>query len=369
MVAALLAFGAAPLLAQQRWVDSRYPYITASANDFPVFAARFLWTRRARDYFSPLPYAGNLSLDVGLSLKGSYFAMAKYHLPGIRDGWRLLAQARATRESRFGYFGVGNNTRFDDNLITDAQPFLYRVKREQTAAQVEVSRRIKGPFRVSLATGVQRTEFKELPGPSVFRQDNPPNLTDTDVTGRLSLMLDTRDNEYNTHRGLFLETGALAGSGGDGYTRLYANLRGYLPLREGTVVALRLLGAGLGGDPPLEARFELPMWENTIEIFGGTQTDRAFDDGRFAGKHVLLGNLEVRHDILNLETLGAITAIGFVDAGRVFEGEPFKLTTKDVKWGGGGGIAIRLLRSTIFTFNLAKGEEGWNFSVGNGWLF
>ena len=35
----------------------------------------------------------------------------------------------------------------------------------------------------------------------------------------------------------------------------------------------------------------------------------------------------------------------------------------------GGGIAIRVLRSTMFTFNLAKGDEGWNFTMNSGWLF
>jgi hypothetical protein len=61
--------------------------------------------------------------------------------------------------------------------------------------------------------------------------------------------------------------------------------------------------------------------------------------------------------------------VAFVDAGRVFEQEHFRITTNGLKVGGGGGIAIRLLRSTIFTFNLARGDEGWNFTMNGGWLF
>ncbi len=34
-----------------------------------------------------------------------------------------------------------------------------------------------------------------------------------------------------------------------------------------------------------------------------------------------------------------------------------------------GGVALRILRSTIFTFNFAGGPDGFNFSVGNGWMF
>jgi outer membrane protein assembly factor BamA len=189
------------------------------------------------------------------------------------------------------------------------------------------------------------------------------------VSSRVALVYDTRDKEYNTHQGLLLEAGAQAGTGGDGYTRLYTVLRGYLSPREGTVIAARLAASGMGGTPTLNARFLIPAWEDQIQVLGGQYSHRSFDAGRFAGKHVLFGNFDVRHDLLSLGDLGAITLLGFVDAGRVFEGESFKLTTKDLKVGGGGGIGLRVLRSTIFTFNFAGGPDGFNFSVGSGWMF
>jgi hypothetical protein len=40
-----------------------------------------------------------------------------------------------------------------------------------------------------------------------------------------------------------------------------------------------------------------------------------------------------------------------------------------VKVGGGGGVGIRILRSTIFTINLAGGPDGFNSSLGSGWMF
>ena len=67
--------------------------------------------------------------------------------------------------------------------------------------------------------------------------------------------------------------------------------------------------------------------------------------------------------------LGALTVLAFLDAGRVFEEESFEITADDLRVGGGGGIALRILRSTIFTFNFAGGPDGFNFSVGNGWMF
>ena len=42
-------------------------------------------------------------------------------------------------------------------------------------------------------------------------------LEQNDIAGRLALVYDTRDNEYNTHQGLLLEAGTQVGSGNDGY--------------------------------------------------------------------------------------------------------------------------------------------------------
>lgn len=359
---------AAPVQAQE-WVDSRYPYISSGANDFPMIAARWQWTKPVDDYTSRYPFDGNLSLDGGISFRGSYFLTAELRAPGLFPGWRVAALAGISGESRFGFFGVGNNTTFDENLSNDNQPFFYRMRRERQRFDLEVTRTLTGKLHLAAAAGLENVELSDLPGPSVFRANFGSNLDDTDFTGRLSLIFDARDNEYNTTRGVLAEVGALQGSGGDGYGRIYGEIRGFVSPREGTVIAARVAGSGTSGTPPLHARFELPMWERNITTLGGEDTHRGFDSGRFAGEHLLFGNLEVRHNLLDLATLGAVSLVGFVDAGRVFEGEKFKLTTEDLHVAGGGGIALRILRSTIFTFNLAKGDEGWNFSMNSGWMF
>lgn len=369
VVVGVLGSGVTGSVAAQRWVDSWYPYITSGANDFPMPAAKWQWTRPVGDYFSPYQYNGSLSLDAGVSFNSSYFITAQFRAPGIRDGWRFAGLATISREARYGFFGIGNNTVLNQDLVNDDQPFYYRMRRKWAQLQAEVTRRVLSHVHVAGALSIKRNLLSDLPGPSVYSALFPRELKDTDLTGRLSLIFDSRDNEFNTTQGLLLESGALAGSGGNGYNRFYGVMAGYLPLREGTTIAARIGGAGIGGGPPLHAKFELPMWERTITVFGGDDTHRAFDEGRFTGEDVLFGNLEVRHNILDLQTIGALTAIAFVDGGRVFDGETFSITTDGLKWGGGGGLAIRLLRSTIFAFNLAKGDEGWNFTMNSGWLF
>jgi outer membrane protein assembly factor BamA len=350
------------------WRTSYFPYITGGTNDGPVLAFRVHHFQPA-EYDARVTTNAALTADAGITHRGSRHVTVRFKAPQVWKDWRLSTLAAAVREARFGYFGLGNETVKDDNLVTPQQPFLYRVRRARYGGKAEVTRRLRGPLHAAVQANVEWTRFTTLPLPSVFKTDFGTELRETDVSGRAALIYDTRDNEYNTQKGLLLEAGAQVGSGNDGYTRLYTVLRGYLPLREGTVAAARLAASGLGGDPTLNARLYIPAWENQIPVLGGQYSHRSFDTGRFTGKHMMLGNLEVRHDVLAFGDLGAITLLGFLDAGRVFEQENFKLTTDGVKVGGGGGIGLRILRSSIFAFNFAGGPDGFNFSVGSGWMF
>jgi outer membrane protein assembly factor BamA len=353
--------------AKTPWRTSYFPYLTGGTNDGPVLAFRV-------HHFQPAEYEDRvttnaaLTADAGITHRGSRHVSVKYRAPQLWKDWRVSALVGASREARFGYFGLGNETVENDDAVTPDQPFLYRVRRARYGGKLEVTRRLRGPWHAAFLANVEWTRFSDLPRPSLFRTDFGSELRETDVSGRLALVYDTRDNEFNTHKGLLLEAGAQLGSGNDGYARLYSVLRGYLSLREGTVVAARLGLSALSRTPTLNARYYLPTWENQIPVLGGQYSHRSFDTGRFAGKHVVLGNLEVRHDLLPFGDLGAVTLLGFLDAGRVFE-EPFKLTARGMKVGGGGGVALRILRSSIFTFNFAGGPDGFNYSVGSGWMF
>jgi outer membrane protein assembly factor BamA len=228
---------------------------------------------------------------------------------------------------------------------------------------------VKQRFGVALASGIEFSRFTDVSGTDFFQQTYGSTIEDTDITGRLTLLYDSRDNEFNTRRGVFVEGSGLVGSGGNGYQRLTFIARGYLPVRTGTIIAARLGASGVLGEAPLSARYEIPTWEHEVSVYGGEFSNRGVDDQRYAGEHVLFGNLEIRHDLLNAGDYGAITLLAFVDAGRVFEGEHFRLTTEHLKVGKGGGLALRLLRSTILTFNFADGPDGFEFSGGSGWMF
>jgi outer membrane protein assembly factor BamA len=350
------------------WRTSYFPYVTGMANDGPELAFRVRYWQPA-EYEDRVTTRAALTGDAGFTFRGGRHVKLQYKAPRIWNGWRLNTFAGAIREVRFGFFGLGNDAPFNKNLVTKANPYIYRVRRTRYRGLFEVTKQLQGPLQVAILGDIERARFTSLPAASLFKTDFGPELKQTDASGRVAVVYDTRDNEYNTHKGLLLEAGGQVASGGDGYTRLYTVLRGYLPVREGTVVAARIAASGTGGTPSLDARYTIPAWENWIPVLGGPYSQRSLDTGRLAGKHVILGNLEVRHDLLAFGDLGAITLLAFTDAGRVFEQENFKLTTKGLKWGGGGGIALRILRSSILTFNFAGGPDGFNFSFGQGWMF
>jgi hypothetical protein len=49
--------------------------------------------------------------------------------------------------------------------------------------------------------------------------------------------------------------------------------------------------------------------------------------------------------------------------------ESFRITTEGFHVGVGGGLALRVLRSNILTFNFGDGPEGFEFEFGTGWMF
>ena len=379
---ALLVVAASPAAAQDDmpWAASYYPYVVKGPNDKLSLVLHYQYAQNA-DYYDAVPFAKSFSAEAGANADGGRFLVARFKGPRIAPGWRLFAEAGAVREARFGYYGLGNDT---EEIDDPDNPYATRIRRNRYYAQVDGTRHVAGPLQVFLGGGIVRAEYSALPGASVAQGDcfgfmntpTPQTIAaqpagdcsgDTDAWGRLGFAVDTRDREMVTSRGVLLEAGVFAGSGGDGYSGLYGIAQGFVSPREGLVLGARALGRAMSDGAPLDARYRMPAWERDIPTLGGPYSHRSFIYGRYTGRHVLLGNLEARQDILNFGDYGAITAVGFLDAGRVHEGVPEE--SDDLHVGGGGGLALRILRSTVLTFNFAGGPDGFLFSMGTGWAF
>jgi hypothetical protein len=351
------------------WALSYFPYITGLSNDGPLIAARVRYWKPAA-YEDLVTTKAALELNAGIGFRGSRFITATATVPRLGHGWRLFGLAAAVREARFGFYGLGNETIRDDALTEPDNDLYYRVRRTTYRLNTDVTRRIAGPLHAALLGEVVSAQYTAPDDqPSLFEQTFGPELDNEDASLRLALIFDTRDNEYNTGEGVLLEAGAQVATGGGNYERVYGIARGWITPREGTTLAARIAGSQLYGAPTLDARFIIPGWERPVLVLGGNFSHRGLDLPRFAGAGVLFGNLEVRQEVFGFGDLGALGLIGFVDAGRVFEGDKFRLTFDDLKVGGGGGIAIRILRSTIFTFTVGRGPDGTNIDLNSGWFF
>lgn len=374
------ALVAAPLAAQDStvaepiptpWRTNYFPYLIGNRATGLMLVAHLDYFRQA-DYFARVPNDAFVAVDAGISAQGSRFLAGRFRAPQLVRGWRFAVDAGASRESRFGYSGF---------LPIDSMPERNedRVHRTRYLIKAEVTRKISGPLSIAAMAGVERTRWSRLPGTTAFAADYGDDQVETGGVGRLSLVLDARDREFLTGKGVLAEAGVLIGGGGEhrdgdvisrgAYGGWYAHLRGYVSPRSGTLVAARLAARSVGETATLQARNTLPGWEGDVDALGGPHAHRSFLPGRMAGRGLLLGSVEVRHNLLDVGDYGAVTLIGFLDGGRVFPADDFSFTTSGWKVGGGGGVGLRVLRSSLLVFNFAGGPAGFSFSMGTGWAF
>ena len=102
--------------------------------------------RKPADYFARTPYAGLLTLDAGQGFTGARMAVARFHAPLLKKDWRLAATLGTTRETRLGYFGLGNNTKYVKDSVTKNQPHWYEARRTRYFGNVEITRHLAGPL-------------------------------------------------------------------------------------------------------------------------------------------------------------------------------------------------------------------------------
>jgi len=275
--------------------------------------------------------------------------------------------------NRLGFYGLGNDAPYAADSATPVAPYFYRVSRTRATARATVQRRVIGPLRLLAGAAIERTAFRALPGPSVFRRDlaagvvDPATVPFTDRTVRAGVVLDTRDNELDPHAGVFLE-GMFAS--GPGYTRTTAAARVYVHLLDHLILAARLAGEGMGGTPPLATQLSIESSDRAFLAVGGYYSLRGFYDARFVGPDKLLGGVEARYALLRAPSLLELMIVGFYDAGRVFApGERFRLTTTGLHASGGGELAARILRNSLVVVGVGAGDEGAQFLFGTRWSY
>ena len=362
-----------PLAAQRFWRTTLYPYVYYSSIDGFWGAAHFSKYSPIGFAERPEPNSAALTLDASASTQGSYAIVADAQAPAWWTGWRAAFTLAAARANRLGYYGLGNATVYSADSVMPGRPYFYKVSRTTSTARLTVQRRVVGPLRLLAGAALQHTDYRELPGESMFARDHASGAVDsstvpfTDKVVRAGVVMDMRDNEVDPHRGVFAE--ALYASG-TGYTRTTAAARVYLHPVERVILAARLAGERMGGTPPVAVQTTMESSEQPFIAVGGYRSLRGYYDARFTGPGKLLGGVEVRYALIWAPTIVELMLVGFYDEGRVFDaGQPAKLTSAGLHRSGGVELAARLLRNSLVVVGWGKGSEGSQLLFGTTWSY
>ena len=368
-------------LSRPTWMDVMYPKAFYTVRDGLTVGGYYaiISPLGYADYMRPPAYRASFSINGQASTSGSREILAEARLPDLFPGWRLVATLSAQRRARENYYGIGDTTSFNDANITDAQPHYYQSLNVRYSARTEIQRRVVGPLRLLAGFHVERWRIDTLPGPGVLRRDlaaaaDPTIARPTnDISARAGIVIDARDNEVAPRRGALIEAiYSVADSSvlGDlSYTRTTVSAAGYVTIIPQLVVAARVAGESMGGTPRLGSFYRIEASDRPYEGVGGPASDRTLEEHRLLGRNKLIANLDLRYDAYAVPTLARVTVVAFLDAGRVFEPEPFKLTTKGMQVGAGGGLFLQFGRAGILGGTVGVGPDGLTFLAHTRWTY
>lgn len=386
LILAVLLLAPSPAAAQlptifpagSEWKDLFYPklfWIPREGFTFGGYYGITLPTRYSDR--TAAPYRILTALDGQVATSGSRFISLDAWAPALVDGWRFHLTLALKHWMREPYFGLGNATTADSGNVAGTDRY-YRIERVRNYARGDVQRRIWGPVRLLVGFHWEHWFLDTLQARSALGAELAAGTVDrigigtNDASARIGLVIDTRDREAATTRGVLVEaihTRADADVLGDvTYSRTTVSARGFLSFGERWGLAGRVAGQSMGGDPPLGSRFMVEESDREYSGLGGPDSHRALFWNRFVDGDVLFGNAEVRYVLIPyfLRTV----AVGFLDVGRVFAPGELTLTTSDLKVGGGAGLLVHFGSETaVLGVSTAVGPDGLNLLAHYRWPF
>lgn len=360
---ALMVGVLSPLVAQDTtqfypWRLSYFPYVTASPNDGVMAMGRVVFFRQSR-WDDRVSLYDEVAVEGGYSTKDSWLLHARGDFPRLAPGWRLQLVAQAERDAQY----EGNAA----DSISALRQFV----------AAEVSRSLGGPFLLAV-----RGEASHVGIPAATA-----DVTETDIRGRIAVVVDQRDREYDTRSGSLIQGGFFFGSPSgtsSSYTGEYGMASGWLPLSERTRVTARV-AARFSNHLGIDASRVIPAWEDDVLVAGGPESNRALPIAARVNDCAYLASAEIRHDLRTFPG-GALALLAFVDGthtdncgrdnvsvGAPNDTLPGLSTTTAVHsndgWvlGPGVGVSLRLLRNAVLNATVARALGATRIYVSSGW--
>lgn len=308
------------------------------------------------------------------------------HLVPHRLG--LETRMSYTRETNLKYYGLGNAASLPAGADRGSDYYVH------TRVHPTVSVRWKYELEqfIALTAGLSYTEnWFQVPANTLLAADlQNPNayvrglLGTAQAHGAPELSLgaewDTRDDEASPSRGAYVteQLDLTPGTFGDvsySFARWDTSARAYVPLipeQHRLIFAARVTSDLLFGHPPF---YELPRFENTFAI-GGSKGVRGVPAQRYYGKIKLLGNFELRSQLLEMRVLGTDRRLGivaFADTGRLwadYRANPaLDGSGLGLKYGVGGGLRIASGKAFVLRVDVAWSPDGVGGYLLSGQMF
>lgn len=367
----------------ENWTDIGYPKLLYTIRDGLAGGLYYaqIYPPGYRDWFDPQPYRASIAIDAQIATSGSYRLGLYARMPNIVPGWRFSLVAETRRRARQNYFGLGNATEYNDDDVNDQQPHYYRADHRTNFVRGELQRRIISHLRALVGFHAERWTLDTLPGITLLAlhsaagADLPVGQTTADVSARVGLVFDSRDDEIAPSRGLLVE--AIFGfadstvAGALSYTRATMSAAAYWSSSERLTFAGRVVAQIMTGAPTIGSYFLIEASDKPFDGFGGPSSHRASAAPRYIGEDKLFSNLEARYQVVGERHVVAASLVGFVDVGRVFQpGEDdFKLTLDGMHVGVGGGPVLSFGRVAVLGTTLAYGPDGLVLHAMTDWAF
>jgi len=301
-----------------------------------------------------LPYEWTVQPRVYVTTRGrrdfTVFFDSPTLLPG---GWRVDGFVGYERRVSSPYYGVGNESSYDEGLDDPdgTNPYYYAFGRLRRMGRLNLQRRLGStPVRLLIGAGLVSNEVDPVPrdeGTTLYAGEFGTSLQ-TYWTNyvRVGLVWDTRDRETAPGRGTWTEVifkivDQSLGADVD-FTQWTVIDRRYFALGERLVLAHRYHLQGVVGTAPVEQLQRIDTSFREGEGLGGSSSLRGVRRNRYTGEGMLSWNVELRGRVRDFRALGRdlyVAASVFLDQGRVWtDAVRLDQLLSDLHRGYGGGL-------------------------------
>jgi hypothetical protein len=362
----------------RRYELAGFPIIGGNSDIGLQFGGAVTWTR----FFDRAePYLWNIDLLLSASVKGDtqgFRMVQQSHVlrldaPELFAGHgRLDARGSFQRTINAGYYGIGN--------ATTAVPAPGETSVGRRYQYLQEEGRVRGIVRIHTKPEGERSIVDVAFGAN-FRYEAPtaydgtrladdlagPPLRASGVLGIESMlltslsagvMIDTRDSEFVTTRGIYYQLGvaATAGTAEDvAYGEAAAVLAHYAPIGGPFIFASRFVASFQFGRVPFYDQAQGGVFEPQY-LLGGETGVRGVPNGRYAGKVKMVSNTELRAlpfpRFVILKQRIRIGLSAFFDAGRAWADYTLASVADgydlNLKYGVGMGAFLQWGEAAIF---------------------